>query len=260
MNTPVDTSDPGPLALGTVVVIGGGCYGTFYTNQLETARARGKVRYRKILVVDRNPGCQVTRDLQPNAGRELVVDEWSPFLARFFAGYPEHDLSAAAHDVIVPSPLMPHLMYQWLLRRALERWPAREVVTAPLIDSPGTPYDATAPDHTRYVSFADWICPTHCTEPARCPVIRAPRTWEMSQAMEEWTGRLNRNRPTRGPVLLECRHTAFAVGTFSVAAVLNGDRVITEAGAGGEPVDVLVATVSGCHGAANLLRIGGRNS
>jgi hypothetical protein len=253
------TREAGPLTLGTVVIIGGGCYGTFYTNQLETARARGKVGYQKILVVDKDPGCQVTRDLKPESDRELVVEEWSPFLHRFFAGYPQQEPSGAALDVIVPSPLMPHLMYQWLLGRARERWPGREVVTAPLTDSPGTPYDATAPDHTRYVSFADWICPTHCTEPARCPVIRAPRTWEMAEAMEEWTGRLNRDRPTRGPVLLECRHTVFAVGTFSVEAVLSGDRVIRDAGESGEPVDVLVATVSGCHGAANLLRLGARN-
>jgi hypothetical protein len=81
----------------------------------------------------------------------------------------------------------------------------------------------------------------------------------MAEAMEEWTGRLNRDRPTRGPVLLECRHTVFAVGTFSVEAVLSGDRVIRDAGESGEPVDVLVATVSGCHGAANLLRLGARN-
>jgi hypothetical protein len=162
-------------------------------------------------------------------------------------------------DVVVPSPLMPHLMYQWLFRRARERWPGREISTVPFSTAPGTPYDATAPDHTRYVSHADWICPTHCTEPARCPVIRAPRTWEMAETMERWTHELDRVSPTRGPVLLECRHTVFAVGTFSVAAVLAGDRIIADAGRSPESVNVLVATVSACHGAVNLLHVGPGN-
>ena len=248
-----------PVQLGTVVVIGGGCYGSFYTRQLETAGERGRVSYRRLLVVDRDPGCQVARELAPGAGRELVVADWSRFLDGFFSSYAGSDPASAAPDVIVPSPLMPHLMYQWLERRARQRWPRREITTIPFTTDPGTPYDASAPDHTRYVSFADWICPTHCTEPARCPVIRAPRTWEMAETMERWTQALDRHRPTRGPVLLECRHTVFAVGTFSVAAVLAGDRLIAEAGASVDSVDVLVSTISSCHGAVNLLRVGPGN-
>ncbi|MEP7325202.1 MAG: hypothetical protein ABI836_04565 [Gemmatimonadota bacterium] len=252
-------AESGPLTLGTVVVIGGGCYGSFYTKQLETARERGKVSYRQILVVDRDPACQVVRELPSGEERQVVVDDWSHFLDGFFAGYAGSDPVAVPPDVIVPSPLMPHLMYEWLFRRARERWPDREVRTVPFSTDPGTPYDATAPDHTRYVSHADWICPTHCTEPARCPVIRAPRTWEMSETMERWTRELDRVRPTWGPVLLECRHTVFAVGTFSVAAVLAGDRIIADAGARTESVDVLVGTVSACHGAVNLLHVGPGN-
>ena len=75
---------------------------------------------------------------------------------------------------------MPHLMFNWLMRRAQSLWPGREVVQHPLTEPVGTPYDTLAPDGTRYVSWADWLCPTHCIEPATCPVIRAPRTWEMS--------------------------------------------------------------------------------
>lgn len=247
--------DPDTLSLGTVVVIGGGCYGTFYTRQLETARERGKVSYRQILVVDHDPACQVVREVAPDHDRQVVVADWSGFLDQFFADYGSSDPASAISDVIVPSPLMPHLMYQWLFRRAQARWPGRQISTVPFATAPGTPYDATAPDHTRYVSHADWICPTHCTEPARCPVIRAPRTWEMAETMERWTRELDRVRPTKGPVLLECRHTVFAVGAFSVAAVLAGDRTIAEAGNSAASVDVLVGTISACHGAVNLLHV-----
>jgi hypothetical protein len=130
------------------------------------------------------------------------------------------------------------------------------VETRPLAAPVGTPYDTIAPDGTRYVSFADWLCPTHCVEPAICPVTRAPRTWEMGDAMADLVARLQLTTPTAGPALFVCRHRVFGVGMFDAAEALAGDRMVAEAGAGPGAVDVLVGTVSGCHGAASLLHLG----
>jgi hypothetical protein len=132
----------------------------------------------------------------------------------------------------------------------------RMVETRPVPQGPGTPYDTSAPDGTRYVSFADWLCPVHCIEPATCPVIRAPRTWEMTDALVAMTARLAVRRPTAGPVLFTCRHRVYGVGMFDVASVLDGDALVAAAGAGPGPVDVVVATLSACHGAASLLHLG----
>ena len=244
-------SEAGVVTLGDVIIIGGGCYGTFYTRQLEAAGQKGKAVYRRLLVVDRNPDCQVSRELPPAANRQLVVQEWGAFLDSYLGGDPP-----VPDSVIVPSPLMPHLMYQWLFRQAQRRWPFRIVETRAVTQSPQTPYDSTAPDLTRYISFADWLCPTHCIEPALCPVIRGPRTWEMADAMESLTRKLNRFHPTRGPILFQCQHTVFGVGTFSVADVLAGDEVVQSAGEGGWECGVLVGTISSCHGAVNLLHLG----
>jgi hypothetical protein len=242
-------------AFRDVVIVGGGCYGTFYAGQLERARVRGKATYRRLLIVDRDPGCQFSRELGENGTRRLVAQEWGDFfddyLDRVMAPSP-----GEPGDTIVPSPLMPHLMYQWLVRRAAARWPGRLVETRPLTRGPGTPYDSSAPDGTRYVSYADWTCPTHCIEPAMCPIISAPRTWEMSDAMAELTRTLDHSRPTAGPVLFVCEHRVFGVGMFDVAAVLDGDAAVAEAGRVRSPVDVLVGTVSSCHGAVNLLHLG----
>jgi hypothetical protein len=41
-----------------------------------------------------------------------------------------------------------------------------------------------------------------------------------------------------------------------VGTVLHGDRVVADAGEAGRPTDVLVGTVSACHGAASLLHLG----
>jgi hypothetical protein len=151
---------------------------------------------------------------------------------------------------------MPHLMYQWLVRRARTRWPGRSITTKAVPAGPGTPYDVTASDHTRYVSYADWICPTHCIEPVTCPVIRAPRTWEMGDAMTALAHRLAGSHPTAGPVLFLCHHRVFGVGMFDVAAALAGEMTMVSAGAAGTAVDLLVGTISHCHGAVNLLSLG----
>ena len=124
-----------------------------------------------------------------------------------------------------------------------------------------TPYDRSGggPDQTRYVSWADWVCPTHCIEPALCPAIGAPRTWEMGDTVSELANRLREGgRPVAGPALFVCKHAVFGVGMFSVAAVLAGDRLVEEAGASGDPAEVLVGTISSCHGAVNLVKLGAR--
>ncbi|HEY3012607.1 MAG TPA: hypothetical protein VGJ36_07680 [Gemmatimonadales bacterium] len=235
--------------------MGGGCYGTFYAGQLGRARERDRAGYRRLLIVDRDPACQFARDLGTDETRQLVVQEWGEFFDRYL-GEVIPPLPGEPGDAIVPSPLMPHLMYEWLVRQARSRWPRRAVETRPVPLGPGTPYDVNAPGGTRYVSFADWTCPTHCIEPAICPIIRAPRTWEMADAMERLTQRLDASHPTAGPVLFVCEHRVFGVGMFDVSAVVAGDAAVASAGASGSSVDVLIGTISSCHGAVNLLHLG----
>lgn len=160
------------IVMRDVIVIGGGCYGTFYAGQLAKAKQKGKARYRRVVVVDRNPGCRAMVELGEAADRSFAAQDWTAYFAAFL-GRAERTPPDQPADYIVPSPLMPHLMFQWLLARARERWPGRVIEVAPVAGTLGTPYDreAAGADRTRYVSFADWICPTHCVEPAVCPAI-----------------------------------------------------------------------------------------
>jgi len=245
-----------PVVMRDVVVIGGGCYGTFYAGQLAKARERGKAHFRRVVVVDRDPACRARVELGEARDRAYVVREWGDYLGELLGGAASAS-TTGSEDYIVPSPLMPHLMFQWLLARARERWPGRAIDAAPVPGAPGTPYDRTGADRTRFVSFADWICPTHCIEPAVCPAIGSARTWEMGDAIRGLTERLRvAGEPVHGPALFVCRHHVFGVGTFAVDAVLAGDAVVRAAGASGAAAAVLVGTISSCHGALNMLRIG----
>lgn len=247
-----------PVVMRDVIVVGGGCYGTFYVAQLSKAKQRDKARFRRVVVVDRDPACRARVELGEAPDRDYVVRDWNGYFGEFLGATPPA-APGEPQDYIVPSPLMPHLMFEWVRARARERWPGRPVNAVAVPDSLHTPYDrcAPAPDHTRYVSFADWICPTHCIEPAVCPAIGSARTWDMGAAVRQLGERLRAGgEPVHGPALFECRHHVFGVGTFAVEQVLAGDALVRTAGESGAPAAVLVGTVSRCHGAVNLLRLG----
>ena len=237
---------------GNVIVVGGGCYGSYYVTQLQRARAAGALAYEHITVVDHDPACRVATSHQDV---HVHIADWTSF----FDSYLAH-ASPTAADAIVPSPLMPHLMYEWLLRRAASRWPHRPVHTRPLSAAPYVPWQRAAPDGTHYVSYATWTCPVNCIEPRRCPHTREERTWTMPAAVTALVAAEQaRGRPLAGPVIFHCTHRAYGVGMFDTRDVLAGDEFVASQGEHGE-VDILVGTVSHCHGALNVLHVGGELS
>ncbi len=240
-----------PQCFGRIVIIGGGCYGGYYLRQLRRAVDAGAVRCDGVVVVDRDPTCAVSVDVPD--GDPLVALEtadWRAYLGRFLP-------SAGRGDAIVPSPLMPHLLRDWLVDAARARWPSRDIRTGPLHAPPDVPWERAAPDGTHYVSFATWMCPVNCIEPDVCPHTRGPRDWSLAPALRAYAARGRApGDPALAPLLFRCVHRAYGVGMIDVAEVLDADAAIAAAGAGGQPVDVLVGTVSHCHGAVSRLVVG----
>lgn len=241
-----------PVRFRDVAIIGGGCYGSFYAGQLAAARAKGAAAWRTVLVADRDPGCPMFRPGRLAAGFAAAVSAWDDFIDDFADRPPPPE--GEPDDAVVPSPLMPHLMAHWATRLAGRLGLA--AVAVPAEQPFGTPFDRLAPDGTRYVSFADWICPTHCIEPRRCPAIAAPRTWEMADAVRAYAA--GPAGVALEPALFVTSHRVFGVGMFDVAAARAARRVIETVRDTGRPADLLVATVSSCHGAVTRLRLAPR--
>lgn len=248
-----------PLGFGTITVIGGGCYGTYYVRQLRRAARAGAVVWDRLVVVDRDPGCAVANAERAGVATdqpiELAVSEWGPYLTGVFdaaCATPE----AFARDAVVPSPLMPHLTAEWLLHRARSRWPARDASIRPLERAPAVPWERAGAGGRHYVSFATWICPVNCIEPARCPAIRAERAWTMPDALRAYvSGERARGAALGDVAIFQCTHRAFGVGMFDVAEAVAADARLTACAASGTG-ELLVASVSHCHGALARLVIG----
>lgn len=232
---------------GTIAVIGGGCYGRYYVRQLRRARAAGAVSWERLVVVDRDAACAVAG--APHDDLEMVTAEWEAW----FDGVLDAavaDPDAVVRDAVVPSPLMPHLVFRALLKRARARWPDRAVERARVHGDLEVPWQRDGDDGTRYVSVATWMCPINCIEPARCPHTRAERDWSMPVTLQRAGPALALDAVAVVPVT----HRAYGVGMFDVRDVLDADARI--AGAGGrDRARILVATASHCHGAAGLLEV-----
>ena len=84
--------------LGDIIVVGGGCYGSYYVRQLRRARAAGAVRWDRLVVVDRDPGCAIAND---GADLDLVVSDWH----RFFYDY----LATCADDLCMVRSMHTHI-------------------------------------------------------------------------------------------------------------------------------------------------------
>jgi hypothetical protein len=239
---------------GRIVVVGGGCYGGYYVRQLDRARRAGAVDWRELVVVDRDPRCAVANlplESRPPA-MEIVTSEWRDFFVRCLGGCATN--AAPSDDAIVPSPLMPHLLADWLLDRARQRWPDRAVSVAPLDSTPAVPWQRAGEDGTHYVSFAEWMCPINCIEPARCPETRGARDWSMPVAVRAYASSEREAGRVLEPLIFHCSHRAYGVGMIDVRDVVAADRAI-ESAAAERDASFLVGTVSHCHGALRLLRV-----
>jgi hypothetical protein len=96
-----------PVRFGTIIVVGGGCYGSYYVRQLRRASLAGAVRWSRVLVVDRNAECALVQSGNARPGEPspdavtVIVEEWTSFFKRYLDDAAEHR-ERSADDTIVP--------------------------------------------------------------------------------------------------------------------------------------------------------------
>lgn len=235
------------------VVLGGGCYGTFYARQLLRARAAAALEVDEIVVVDREERPRARLELEPGAGPlRFVRAEWDAFLADYLAA-----LESDADDRLITPPFTPHLSVAWLLRRLRESFPTLHWTTEPFRRMPGTPFERQTEGGPLVVSHADWICPVHCIEPATCPATRGPRQWDLDRTVRHLAVALEDGGQAVDQLhLFHCHHIAYGVGGFPAVEIVRAYEAIAGLVGGASPPlrsRFLVGTLSHCHGALHLL-------
>lgn len=221
----------------SVIVIGGGELGSGHVRQLLRAAAAARLHTDRIRVVDRDPFCAARAFRDPRV--QVETAQWADWLDEHLAG-------AGPDDHLVPYHWAPHLLFDWLSRQGA-RAGLRLSRGAPLAPR-GLPFEADTQAGDRALSYAAWMCPPLCIEPALCPHTRGPRDWSLAADLEA--------PDDEGPdrIVLRCLHLVYGVGTIPVADVLAArDRLLAGAAAGRRRW--LVATSSHCHALAATLEV-----
>jgi hypothetical protein len=214
------------------VVIGGGEFGTYHARQLLKAERAGAIEG-EVVVVDRESGCRAFTELAGAPAMRPVVSDWASYLRAWLP-------TARPEDHLVPAPLSPHLLWEWL---------AGEVGGAPAEPPAGwrLPYEVPGPPGVRFLSAAGWTCPATCIEPGHCPVMHAPRDWDLGDLIEERAVALGWE-----PAVFRCLHLTHGIGTVPVESLLDARARAADL----PPADrLLVATSSRCHAAVGGLTI-----
>jgi hypothetical protein len=231
-----------PLHVPRFIVIGGGEAGVFYVRQLLRAAAAGRLETQAIVVVDRDPLCAATTVADPRVRVDRA--EWSAWLDAHLEG-------ADPEDHLVPYHWAPHLLLEWL-----ERVLARDgggVARGPALAPRGLPMERDTAAGDRALSYASWICPLTCIEPALCPHTGGPKDWSLAGDLE----REDAGEPLQGRVVFRCLHLVWGVGTIRVGDIHAArDRVRAGLRSGGGRY--LVATSSHCHALATVVEVNPR--
>ena len=75
----------------------------------------------------------------------------------------------------------------------------------------------------------------------------------MKDALARYVEHLDQTCPTAGPALFVTRHRAFGVGMFDLAEVRQAREHLTAAV--DREAQLVIATISSCHGAVGMLRV-----
>jgi hypothetical protein len=213
--------------------------GATYVRQLLRAAAAGRLETDRIVVVDRDPACAAARC--DDARVRIEAADWSEWLDAHLDG-------AGPDDHLVPYHWAPHLLLTWLEGQAA-RAGARTALRRGLPPR-GLPYEGTTAAGDRALSYASWVCPPTCIEPALCPHTRGAKDWSLAADLEAPRD----GDAVDGRIVFRCLHLVYGVGTIPVADIIAArDRMI--AGLKRGPRSYLVATSSHCHALATLLEV-----
>jgi hypothetical protein len=233
------------------IIPGGGCFGTHYARSLARAIERGRLASSEVWNVDRDPGCAAAT-LESRAGRRLVISDWDDFFQDHLADWQDAG-EPVTEDLLVPVHSTPHLFARWLTRALAGKYTVEGVEVSAL---PTTPFAGRVRDRGITVSFAEWLCPTHCVEPYLCPATRQQRNWDIGRALVTYARELRDGElpDLEGPLLARCTHLVEGVGVVVLWDWVRAARRIA-ARARTRNCHALIGTVSGCHGIAQILSV-----
>lgn len=236
------------------IVVGGGCFGAHHVRHIEKGRKRGRISAgARIIMVDRNerPAAFDAPEVGSNPYLEHVRSDWLEYMKANWDSLPPD-------TQVVPAPVAPHLAADWLSWSVGEHLgsPAALSVAPMEGEFGGLPYEYLSPTGVRYISAADWICPTNCRAPHICPMTRDVRFWDLEDTVKNYAAA--HPESVAASVVLKPHFRVPGVDVLRIDEYTSArDRLLElSRAAGSAGKGAVVGTVSPCHGAVSLLVFG----
>ncbi len=231
---------------GTFHVVGGGCFGSQYVRWLLRARHLGWLEFENIKIIDRNANCLWQQEGTTENGVEWVQEDWIQYFSGLLRANQQSSLAQKDRiDHWVPAPLSPHILFEGFLQAAHAQHPGLLYDEQPFRDPVATPVQIPLEHGPLAVSFAQWQCPVNCIEPTTCPAIHESRHWDMKRQLQEYFSEQSEGVSWH---VLQCQHLLHGVGTIPMESIRQEYEKFLRALKKGDPLELVVATVSGCHG------------
>jgi len=227
------------------IILGGGCFGSFYVRQL--LRGAQRLGIGSLHVIDHDPRCKARVEFGDHPRIVYHVQDWREFLVPYFdACLEKASLGEVVADHYIPPTFAPHVLMELFCERAKKEFPQVSIEKKKFETQLGTPVDMLLPAGTRAMSFATWTCPASCIEPPMCPHTRGPKDWDMKRHLMDKLGNVR---------IFQCRHFAMGVGTIPMREIL--EEYLRFRDTIGQPgyYDVSMASVSSCHGLIGKMEI-----
>lgn len=236
------------------MVVGGGCFGAHHVRHLEKGRKRGRISAdARIIMVDHNerPSSLDAPEVGGNPHLTHVRSDWLDYMKANWDRLP-------SHTQIVPAPVAPHLAFEWLVWSLQVRLGDKAVSTIPMLpEFGGLPYEYLAPSGDRYISAAGWICPTNCRAPHICPMTRDVRFWDLEETVRNFAA----EHPDKiaSAVVFKPQFRVPGVDVIRLGEYTSErDRLLALMRSCSPGMQVVVGTVSPCHGAVSLMEFSGQ--
>ncbi|HEX5038402.1 MAG TPA: hypothetical protein VFX30_14700 [bacterium] len=229
------------------ILLGGGCFGSFYARQL--LRGADRLGVGTIHVVDKDPECRVRSDFGDAARIAYHIQDWKDFLIPYFETcIARREAGETVTDQYVPPTFAPHILMELFIEEAAREIPSLRFERRPFEAEVGTPVDMLLPAGTRALSFATWTCPASCIEPPTCPHTRGPKDWDIKT-------HLTKTAKAGSLHIFQCRHYAMGVGTIPVSAIVEEFLKFRDVVRAPGTHRAAMASVSSCHGLIGLVEV-----
>lgn len=179
---------------------------------------------------------------------EMIPDPYSDFIFKYFQKNKARDLK----DTLVPDHTAKHVLFQVFLDVTKKYFP--NLKTEPVVFKSDftTPFLHKSDDESVWaVSYATWVCPPDCEEPAICPHIKDKRSWNFNESFTKLFASLSADTHA---YRFSCLPLVEEISQIPMIKIQNGISNYLEKVAGNNqskmthPLKIIVATHSHCHG------------